>query len=332
MKTLLLTKKDVEALLSMDEVMAAVEEAFKEKGLGRVQMPAKTYLFYRKYNGDLRTMPAYMENLDISTVKIVNIHPENPVKHGLPTVMAVIVLVDPKTGYPLAIMDGTHITSMRTGAAGGIAAKYLARKNSKVIGLIGAGRQARTQIMALTALYRELDEVRIYSKFKDESERLAEETSKLYSGISQVIAVETAEEAVRDADIVVTTTPSTQPIVMDGWVSSGTHFNCIGADAPGKEELDPQILKRAKIVVDDWEQASHSGEINVPLSKGIISRENIYGEIGEIVAGLKPGRTSDSEITVFTSTGLAIQDAVVAKIVYDRALEKGLGMEIEIVG
>ena len=119
---------------------------------------------------------------------------------------------------------------------------------------------------------------------------------------------------------------------MNEWVREGMHFNCIGADAPGKEELDPEILRRAKIVIDDWEQASHSGEINVPLSKGIISKEDIWAEIGEIVAGLKPGRTSPDEITVFTSTGLAIQDAVTANLAYRKAVERGVGRMIEIIG
>jgi len=139
-----------------------------------------------------------------------------------------------------------------------------------------------------------------------------------------------AVEAVSEADIVVTTTPSREPLVMDSWVSKGTHFNCIGADAPFKEELDPAILKGAKIIVDDLEQASHSGEINVPLSKGILRKKDIWAELGEIVTGTKPARTSDNDITVFDSTGLAIQDAVTAELVYKKALAKKIGCFITI--
>ena len=128
-----------------------------------------------------------------------------------------------------------------------------------------------------------------------------------------------------------TATPSRAPIVMGDWVEPGMHFNCIGADAPGKEELDPSILKRAKIVVDDWEQASHSGEINVPLSKGLLSKSDVWAEIGEVVAGKKAGRVSDREITVFVSTGLAIQDAVTADLTYRRALERGIGRKVKVV-
>jgi alanine dehydrogenase len=331
MKTLLLTERDVKELLSMDEFMKAVELAFKEKGLGLVQMPAKLYLFYNKYNGDLRTMPSYLEKLDISAVKVVNVHPENRVKYGLPTIMATIILVDPKNGAPLAIMGGTYVTDMRTGAAGGVAAKYLAKKDSRVVGLIGAGAQSRTQLMGLISLYKRLEEVRVWSRTKETRDAYTSEMKPKYGDVAEIVPVKNAKDAVEGADIVVTTTPSREPIVSNNWVKSGMHFNCIGADAPGKQELDPAILTRAKIFVDDWEQASHSGEINVPLTKGIITRKNVLAEIGEVVAGLKPGRTSPDEITVFASTGLAVQDAVTADLAYKKALAKGIGQFVEIM-
>jgi len=331
MKTLFLTEKAVKELLSMDEVMKAVELAFREKGLGRVQMPAKLYLFYSKYKGDLRAMPSYLEELDVSAVKVVNSHPENRAKYNLPTVMAMVVLVDPKNGAPLAIMGGTWLTDMRTGAAGGVAAKYLAKKDSRIVGLVGAGAQARTQLMALLSLYKKLEEVRVWSLPDGTKEAFVAEMEPKYGDVTEIIAVESVKDAVEGADIVVTITPSRKPLVSNNWVTSGMHFNCIGADAPGKQELDSAILTRAKIFVDDWEQASHSGEINVPLTEGIITRQNVLAEIGEVVAGLKPGRTSPDEITVFTSTGLAVQDAVTADLAYKKALAKGIGNFIEIV-
>ena len=321
METLLLTGDEVKELLSMEEVIKEVEVAFREKGLKKVQMPPKIYIFYPK--GDLRAMPSYLENLKISAVKVVNVHPDNPLKYNLPTVMATIILIDPENGFPLSIMDGTLITDYRTGAAGGVAAKYLARREAKVLALVGAGRQAKTQLQALLCIYKEFEEVRVYSRTKERLEKFIKEVSNFYQG--SIKGFDILEKVVKGADIVVTTTPSREPIVMDNWVDKGTHFNCIGADAPGKEELDPNILKRAKIVVDDWEQACHSGEINVPLSKGIIKEEDIYGELGEIVVGLKKGREKDDEITIFTSTGLAIQDAVTAHMIYHKALRKGLG-------
>lgn len=331
MRVLLLTEREIEPLLSMSEVMEAVETAFREKGMGHAQMPSKTYLVYSKHNGDLRAMPSYLERLGISAVKVVNSHPDNPAKLGLPTVMATIVLVDPRNGAPLAMMGGTWITAMRTGAAGGIAAKYLARKDSKVVGFVGAGTQARTQLAALLALYGELGEVRVWSRTSSTREKYVSEMEAVYGEQARIVSVENARDSVEGADILVTSTPSREPLVSDKWVSSGMHINCIGADAPGKEELDPNILRHAKIVVDDWEQASHSGEINVPLAEGTITKEDVWGDICEIAAGLKPGRTSSNEITVFTSTGMAVQDAVTARLAYDKATSRGLGHSIELI-
>jgi len=297
MQVLFLTEKDIKPLLLMNEVMEAVETAFREKALGHVQMPPKIYITYDKYNGDLRAMPAYLERLGVSAVKVVNSHPENPEKFKLPTVMATIILIDPKNGAPLAIMSGAWITAMRTGAAGGIAAKYLARRDSKVIGLVGAGTQAKTQLMALLSLYEGFEEVRVWGRSEEERKKYVSEMKPLCEGKTEIIPVESVKDAVLDADIIVTTTPSRTPLVSDEWISNGTHITCIGADAPGKEELDPSILLHAKIYVDDWEQGAHSGEINVPLAKGIITKENVCGELGEVIAGLKPGRTSPDEIT-----------------------------------
>ncbi|MCD6470322.1 alanine dehydrogenase [Candidatus Bathyarchaeota archaeon] len=331
MRTLLLTDQDVKDLLSMREVIDAVENAFKEKALGRAQMPPKVYLFYGNV-GDLRTMPCYLESLGISSVKIVNSHPRNREK-GLPTVMATIILLDPETGFPRAIMGGTWITAMRTGAAGAIAAKYLAKRSSKVAAFIGAGVQARFQLMGLMEVAKSLEEVRVFDVNPEAERSFVKFFEENYLKNCPIVMARSCEEAVRDADIIVTTTPSRNPVIKNEWIREGVHFNCMGADAPGKEELDPKILKRAsKIVVDDFGQAVHGGEINVPISKGIISESDLYGEIGEIIAGLKKGRENDEEITIFTSTGLAIQDAVTAHLAYEKAVKKNLGVYVKLVG
>jgi len=331
MKTLILTENDVKRILSMEEVIEAVELAFAEKGLKRVQMPPKTYVFYEKYNGDLRAMQSYLEGLDISTVKVVSVHPENRVKHQLPTVMATLIVIDPRNGAPIAIMGGTWITDIGTGAAGGVAAKYLARKTPRVVGQVGAGAQARTQLLAMLSLYGKLAEVRVWSRTKETRENFIKEMkTACANNVDQIVAVEEAENAARDVDILITTTSSRTPLVMNDWISPGMHINCIGADAPGRQELDPAILKRAKIVVDDLEQATHSGEINIPVSKGILKHKDVWGELGEVVAGLKRGRTSDEEITVFVSTGLAIQDAVTANVAYKKAMANRIGKVMEI--
>ena len=329
MKTLVLSEEAVKKLLTFEEVIVAVESAFRMKGLGHAQMPAKQYLFMKKYNGDVRTMPAYLEETDVVAVKVVNSHPENR-KHGLPTVMATIILVDPRTGAPVAIMGGTWITALRTGAAGAVAAKILARSNPKIVGVIGAGTQARTQIMGLQTVFKTIEEVRVWDLNEKAAMKYAKEMTMKYSR-SSVCSVKSIEKAVQDADIIVTATPSRKPLVSAEWITDGTHITCVGADAPGKQELDPAILVKSKIVVDDWSQSCHGGEINVPLAKGIIKREDVWGDICEIVAGLKQGRTAPEEITVFTSTGLAIQDAATANIAYRKALKENIGEKVDIL-
>ena len=324
MDILWLNQNDVKSVLDMPAAMDVVEKAFKQHGLKKVQMPPKTYLYFEKHNGDLRTMPSFLEAQDITGVKIVNVHPDN-LKIGLPTVMALVVLNSTETGAPLAIMDGTYLTDIRTGAAGGIAAKHLARPDSKVVGMVGAGNQARTQLLALAQVF-DIEQVRITSKVISHYK----EFEKEMEGIVDCELLQTPHvEEVCDCDILVTTTPVRSPVVKSDWVKEGTHINAIGADAKGKQELDSQLLARAKVVVDDIVQASHSGEVNVPLSSGVISSEDIYCELGEVIAGVRSGRESDEEITVFDSTGLAIQDLSTANLVFEKAVERGIGMRLE---
>ncbi|MFA5363983.1 MAG: alanine dehydrogenase [Candidatus Bathyarchaeia archaeon] len=329
MKTFVLSEDTVKKVVSLQETIVAVESAFKMKGLGKTQMPSKQYLFMKKHNGDLRTMPAYLEETDVAVVKVVNSHPDNPKKFGLPTVMATIILVDPKTGAPKAIMGGAWITALRTGAAGAIAAKYLANPNPKTVGLVGAGMQAKTQLMGLLQVFRTLEEVKVWDINEQAAVNYAKEMNT--NEHVNVCAVKNTKNVVQDADIVVTVTPSRKPLVSADWVHDGTHINCIGADAPGKQELDPAVLVKSKIVVDDIEQSCHGGEINVPITQGLLKPEDIWGDICEIVAGLKLGRTSTEEITVFTSTGLAIQDAATADVVYQKALKQKIGETIQLM-
>jgi len=330
--TLLLSTSELRQLLDMKDVLKAVEEAFRLVGLGKVQMPPKMYLFFEKFNGDLRCMPSYVEDLALSAVKIVNVHMDNPEKHNLRSIMATILLIDPSSGAPIALLDGTHITDMRTGAASGVASKYLARKDSKTLGLIGTGFQARRQLQAILETFGSLELVRAFDRSRDASRRFIDKATESYGDrITSLEHVDNARDVVEEMDIVVTCTPSRLPIVKNDWVSAGQHFNCIGADAPGKHEIECEVMPRAKIAIDDWAQASHSGEINVPLSNGTICRESIYANIGDIVAGKKPGRTSDEEITLFCSTGLAIQDAITAKLAYDLAIERKVGTELKMI-
>jgi alanine dehydrogenase len=317
METLILTQDEIKELLTMKDALDAVEHAFEMHGKNMVQMPAKIYLEFEK--GDLRAMPAYLDGK--AGVKWVNSHPHNSEK-GLPTVMALLIYNDPETGFPLAVMDATHITNMRTGAAGGIASKYLAKKDSSVLGFIGCGTQAYTQLSAHMELF-DLESIKCFDLSREKSERFAEHCRKFGFNV-KVVDIEGACRS----DILITTTPSRKPVVKREWIGDGTHINAIGADAPGKQELDPEIIRDARVFVDDREQAFHSGEVNVPLSQGLISEENIAGTIGEVIVGSVRGREGD-EITVFDSTGLAIQDISTASIVFQRALEKKIGRKID---
>jgi alanine dehydrogenase len=319
----ILSKKEIENFLKMSETLKAVEKAFRLQGQGEPVMPPKLYLELPKYHGDFRAMPAYIDGS--AGIKWVSVYPNNP-GHNLPTVLAVIILCDLNTGYPLAVMDGTYITNMRTGAAGGVAVKYLARTESSVIGIIGAGMQARTQLMAIKEVLSMIDEVKVFDQQEQASLKYAEEMgAKLNLDIRPVGSIEQAA----DADILITTTPSRKPIVKKEYVRPGTHINAIGADAKGKQELEADLLRAAKILVDDIEQASHSGEINVPLSQGLTSLEDIYGNLSEVVAGIKKGRENEQEITIFDSTGLGIHDIICARLVYERAKEeKAFAMEL----
>jgi alanine dehydrogenase len=326
MDLLWLSEDDVKSLLNMDDAIAAVENAFRDHGLGKTQMPPKSYLYFSKYDGDLRTMPAYLEGLNSAGVKIVNVHPRNR-DIGMPTVMALFVLNSPETGAPLAVMGATYLTSMRTGAAGGIAAKYLARPESKVVGMVGAGAQARTQLMALDRFF-DIDLVTVYDR-SIESCRAFEREARAFLECDYKLTTNPQDAC--ECDILVTTTPVRSPVVKDAWVKPGTHINAIGADAKGKQELETALTRRAKIVVDDAAQAIHSGEVNVPISEGKLKPEEIYAQIGEIVAGKVHSRTGKDEITIFDSTGLAIQDVASGRIVYETALKSSKGLRLKLM-
>jgi alanine dehydrogenase len=303
---------DTDMGLDLGQVNMSVESAFADHGRGLVQMPPKLYITLPE--GDFRTMPAYLPSLSIAGVKIVNVHTKNP-QIGLPTVMALTIILDLATGQPLAIINATRLTDMRTGAAGAIAAKYLSPKKEIVLGVIGTGRQAEAQVAAIS---RELKirEIRIWGRNPAHVRKFADRFMEYPCMAAEI-------EKACDCDVLVTTTPSTSPIIRSEWIHEGTHINAIGADAPGKEELDPALLRRAQVFVDDPAQAIHSGEINVPISQGLYRADEIAGTLGEVVIG-KKRRSGPERITIFDSTGLAIQDLAIAKI----AMQHGRKFEL----
>jgi alanine dehydrogenase len=317
-KTLIIRRRDIERLVDMRQALRIAEETFRYHGVGRVQMPPKIYLHLDRFHGDFRAMPAYIDATGSCGIKWVNVHPDNRL-HNLPSVMAVIILSSPETGLPLAVMDGTHITNLRTGASGGVAAKYLANRDSSSIGLVGCGVQAKNQLLALKEQFP-IKSVSVYDSDKIRSDHFIKNNA--IRGVRFEVCA-SVSGCVRGKDIVVTTTPSRKPIVKAEWISPGTHINAIGADAKGKEELESLLFRKAKIFVDDVVQASHSGEINVPIAKGVMRSSDICATLGEVIAGIKKGRLSRKEITIFDSTGLAIQDMALAGYVYSQ-LKKGL--------
>lgn len=306
--TALISQSQVLAAIDMREALAAVEEMFRQHGQRNVQMPAAVYLDLPR--GYLRAMPAYAPTLELAAIKNINMHPGNV---G-PSIVGTLTLFDPQTGHPLAIMDATAITRLRTGAAAGVATRLLARADAQVLSLIGAGSQALTQLEAALLVRPRIEHVLIHDQDSERAVAFARLATDRFSVVVQV--ANTAEEAVRPADILTTLTPSRDPIVRAEWIKPGTHINAIGADAAGKQELASTLTAAARILVDDLEQATHGGEINVPIKEGVLTPAGIHAELGQLVAGLKPGRLNATQTTLFDSTGLALQDLACAAQVY----------------
>ena len=320
METLLLNPDDVDENAEMAELIVAIEEAFDAYEAGRVQMPAKSYIDLPEYDGDFRSMPAYLESSewDAAGIKWVNVHTDNPTGHDLPTVMGTMIYSDPRTGFPLAVMDGTTLTRKRTGAAAAVATDQLAVEDATSLGIVGAGVQSYTQLEAISVV-RDIETVVV----ADKREAAVEAFIDRFEDEFDVRSGSVTEAA--QCDVLSTVTPVESPLVSLDDLGAHTHVNAMGADAPGKNELAADIVKAAKLVIDDYEQCTHSGEINVPWSDGVLGDDDLYAELGEIVAGTRAGRTAEDGVTVFDSTGLAIQDVAAAHVVYERANEDSEG-------
>ncbi|MBZ6494841.1 ornithine cyclodeaminase family protein [Natrinema longum] len=326
MNTLLLDSNDVDEFARLSEVIDAVERAFGAFERGDTQMPAKSYIDLPQYNGDFRSMPAYLETdeWDAAGLKWVNVHPDNPEDHDLPTVLGTMIYSDPETAFPLAIMDGTTLTMKRTGAAAAVATDYLAVDDASSLGIVGAGVQSYTQLEAISEV-RSIEEVVVSDPDEERVQRFVDS----YEDRFDVRAGSISEAG--HCDILSTVTPVEEPIVGLEDVGERTHVNAIGADAEGKHELSDDLLQAARIVIDDHEQCTHSGEINVPYGEGVLTDADIHGEIGELVVGSKAGRTEETGVTVFDSTGLAIQDVAAARVVYETARENDAGYDFGMI-
>ena len=328
-KTLILSRTDMMGLLTPDEYNSCVEHAYRMHGEGRYYMEPKGHIVLDKYPGEWEVMPSYIEEPEAAACKWVSIREENRAKFDLPTVFSILIYTHPETGFPLAICDGSYHTVMRTGSAAAVSAKYLAREDSKVLAIVGAGNMAEGTLATCNEVFR-WEEVRVWSRSRSTLDEFVRNQQPKYDSF-EILASTNLEEVVRGADVVVTVTPARDPIVENDWISEGTHIAALGADKEGDQELDLEILKRARIFVDDIRQCRTDGEINVPLRRGIISEDDVVGEIGQVVAGKLEGRSSESDITVFDSTGFALQDSATVPLEYERALAAGVGVEKKMI-
>ena len=321
--TLILTQSDIERLMDMRTAIRVMTRAFQAQAHGHVVMPPKVYLPL-PHRSDFRAMPAYLSAPSCCGMKWVNVHPHNP-SRGLPTVMGTLIINETATGFPLAVMDGLSVTRLRTGAAAGVAAKALARPRSHIVGLVGCGAMAFHQLLALAELFR-LREVKVWGYRPGEARRFCASAERRLT--VPVVPVNTVNGCVAEADIIVTITPSRTPLVRRAWVKPGTHINAVGADAPGKQELDPRILRDATVVVDDREQAIHGGELNVPVAKRLFHPRHIHATLGEVLLGRAPGRTRPDELTVFDSTGIAVHDVALGYELFRLAVRARRGRPV----
>jgi alanine dehydrogenase len=327
-EALLLTRREVRALLDLPACVTAVEEAFRLHGAGKAAAPG--ILGFPYPGGGFHIKAA---GLDLSrryfAVKTNGNYSNNPERLGLPAIQGVIVLCDGENGSPLALLDSIEITVVRTGAATAVAARHLARKGSKVATICGCGSQGRVQLRAL-ALVRPLVRAFVFDLDTERADRFAGEMSRELS--IEVLPTRDLPDALRESDMCVTCTPSRRFFLGRDDVRAGTFVAAVGADSPEKQELDPQLVASSKVVVDIRAQCAEIGELHHALAERLMGVENVHAELGEVVAGTKTGRESESETIVFDSTGTALQDVAAAAVVYEKAVAAGAGLRVALAG
>ena len=327
---LILTRRDVASLLTMDDALVAVEEGFRRLALGDVVMPQRLATPLAAHGGLHLAMPAFVGGgvgrPGTLAVKIVTVYGENGARFGLPTIQGVLLLHDARSGELLAMLDAEHLTAVRTGAASGVATKYLARPDAETALVFGTGALAPYQLAAVCAV-RPIRRALVVS-------RTGEGDGAFCTRVQQELdlPVEPARHiraAVEAADVICTATTSAEPLFDGAWLRPGTHVNGVGSYTRAMRELDTTAIRRSRVFVDHAQAAqAEAGDIVIPLAEGAIGPDHVAGELGQVVAGMIPGRTSPGEITVFKSVGLAMQDAVTAARVYAAAQARGMGRPI----
>ncbi len=328
MQITILTEAEIRQCVNIDhEALAAVEDGFTRLANGKASMPPIMRVDVPENNGEVDIKTAYLQGLDSFAVKMSSGFFDND-KLGLPSLGGLMILLSAKIGFPQALLlDNGYLTDVRTGAAGAIAAKYLAKARLDTAGVIGAGAQARFQMRALK-LVRNFNRLLVYSRAAEKVDRyIREMTPEL--GV-EIIKAGSAEAVVRGSELVVTTTPAKQPYLKAEWLHPGLHITAMGSDAEEKQELHAGALGRADLLVCDRKsQAFRLGELHHALAAGVISENDPITELGEITAGRSPGRQNDEQITICDLTGTGVQDTAIALLAYQKAQKAGLGMPIE---
>ncbi len=322
---LILTRQDVMKVLNMKDCINVVEQAFLESNKGTAVLPLRTAI--TPDDGISLYMPAYLKEMGALACKVVTVYKDNPNKQNLPVTIGKVLLQNPDSGEVICIMDGGYLTAVRTGAASGVATKYLARDDkNQVAGIFGAGVQAQMQLIAMCEV-RNISKAIVYDLSNDAVNKFIDDLSERLD--IEIIQAKNAIEVLQ-ADIICTATSSPTPIFDGAKAKAGTHINGIGSHTPNARELDTAIIKRSKFIGDSKEAClKEAGDFIIPLNDGDIDESHFYGDLGEIIAGDKPGREDKDKITIFKSNGLAIQDAATAKLVYDKAVETGIGQNID---
>lgn len=323
---LLLSRDNIKEIFSMADAIEADKLAFRLFSAGKTEVPLRTQIAAEKQNGTFLFMPSYISDIDAAGLKIINIFPNN-IDQGLSSAPAQVLLVDGKTGYINALLDGETVTQLRTGAASGVAFDLLGRKDAKKGALIGTGGQAATQLEAMLC-GRQLEKVAVFDQNPERTKAFAQQMdTALQSYGASIVPAASSDEAIAEADLIITVTPATSPVFDASKVKAGATVSCVGSYQPQMQEMDPVILERASKIYFDSEEAvlAESGDILIPLADGRITKEAFTGDIGEVLSGKINGRETNDEIIVFKTVGIGPQDLVTAQKIYERALEKQVG-------
>jgi ornithine cyclodeaminase/alanine dehydrogenase-like protein (mu-crystallin family) len=327
---LILTADDVRRALPMNEAIEAMKQAYASLSNGTAVVPLRTRLPIPNSDALSLFMPAYVRSTDgqALAIKAVSLFPTNPAR-GLAYIQAAVLVFDPETGRALALLEGSSLTAIRTGAAGGAAIDLLSRVDSKVAAIFGAGAQGRTQLEAASTA-RNIERVYIFDSNGDKARDFAEQMKGKGSIPHDIRLASNPKEAVENADIICTATTSTTPVFNDKDLKEGTHISAVGSYTPEMQEVPAETVRRAKVVVDSRSASlEEAGDLIQPIRAGLFDELHIHAELGEIVLGRKPGRESSVEITYFKSVGIAVQDAMAAQVALDNARKMKVGMEVE---